>query len=225
MKNITRIISATAFVAVALASCKNAPAVLPAFDVIDKEQNLSTTTGNFEVRYHFEYLSTLADQAILEKVQLAMASDLFGAWFARADAGGSAAAFDESIHATYGVRDSTSTFRWDGYLHLNSKATLVGNHIVSYTVNRAEDSGGAHSMEETHVSNYDLRTGARLTLDNLFTPEGKAVLGETIRAQILKDKGLATWDELATRDCFNAAAEVGPSENFILSPLSTIHTT
>ena len=217
MKNITRIIFTAVLAAAVLSSCKNRPApVAPTFDAIDKEQNLATTTGNFEVAYHFEYLSTLADQAVLQKIQLAMAADIFGSEFAKTDAGGSAAAFDGSLRAAYGVRDSTA-FKWDGYLHLKSKAALVGANIVSYTVDRSEDSGGAHSMDETHVSNYDLRTGARLSLDGIFTPEGKAALAETIRAQILKNKGVATWDELVTRDCFNAAADIAPTENFLLS--------
>ncbi len=217
MKNINRILFVAATVALAFASCKSVPAVVPTVDAIDREQNMATTTGNFEVKYHFEYLSTLADQAILEKVQLAMASDIFGAGFAKTDAGSSAAAFDESLHATYGVRDSSSTFRWDGYLHLTSKATLVDDHTLSYTVDRAEDSGGAHVMEETHASNYDLRTGAKLTLDDVFTAEGKAALAETIRAAILRQKGLATWEELVTRDCFNPATNVAATDNFILS--------
>ena len=216
MKNIT-LITLAAIIAVAFSSCKGTPAVVPAFDAIEKEQNFATTTGNFEVRYHFEYLSTLADPAVLQKIQLAMASDMFGAVFARTDAGGSAAAFDASLHDTYGIRNDSTAFRWDGYLHLTSKAALVGANTVAFTVNRAEDSGGAHGMEETHVSNYDLRTGDRLTLDALFTPEGKAALAETIRARILKDKGVATWEELATRDCYNAAAEVAPTENFTLT--------
>ena len=215
MKNFTQIITA-AVLAVALISCKGRPAIVPAFDTIENKQSIATTTGNFEVTYHFEYLSALADQAILQKIQLAMAADLFGSEFAKTDAGGSAAAFNESLRATYGTRDS-SAFKWDGYLHLNSKATLVGEHTVAYTVNRAEDSGGAHVMEETHASNYDLRTGARLTLNDLFTPEGKMALADAIRAKILKDKGVATWDELASRDCFNPAAEVNPTDNFALT--------
>ena len=216
MKNINRILFAAATMALALASCKNTPAVVPTFDVIAGENNLATTTGNFEVKYHFEFLSKFADPAVLEKVQLAMASDMFGPEYAKTDAGGSVAAFEESLQAKYGVRDS-SAFRWDGHLHLTSKATLVDDHTVAYTVDRTEDSGGAHSMDETHVSNYDLRTGARLTLDDLFTPEGKAALAETIRAAILRQKNLATWEELATRDCFNPATEVAATENFSLS--------
>lgn len=218
MKNITRIICVAVLAAATLASCKSRPAVVaPAFDAIEKTEHLQTTTGNFEVAYRFEYLSALADQAILQKMQLAMAADFFGAEYAKTDAGGSAAAFDEFVKKNYGVRSDSTAFHWDGYLRLHSKAALVGTHIVSYTVDRAEETGGAHGMEETHISNYDLRTGTRLTLDAIFTPQGKAALSEAIRAGILKNKSVSTWEELMNRDCYNAASEVAPTENFLLT--------
>jgi hypothetical protein len=193
MKNFTSLLFAATAAAVLLASCKSAPKVVPTFDAIDNEINLPTTTGNFEVKYHFEFLSTLADQAVLQRVQLDMASDMFGPEFAITDAGGSVAAFDASVPANYGVRADSTAFRWDGYLHLTSTAALVGEHIASYVVNRAEDTGGAHPMETTRASNFDLRTGDRLTLDALFSPEGKAALADAIRAAILRNKGVATW--------------------------------
>lgn len=223
MKNFTCILSVAAlslaaFSAASFSSCKNRPAALaPVFAAIDKTHNLATTTGNFEVMYHFEYLSALSDPAVLQKVQSAMASDFFGPTHVKTDAAATAAAFDASLQSTYGVRADSSAFRWDGYLHLHSKATLVGSHLVSYTVERGEDSGGAHVMQETRCFTYNLLTGARLTLSDLFTPEGKAALADLIRARILKDKGAATWDEIVARDCFNAASEVAPTDNFALT--------
>jgi hypothetical protein len=217
MKNIKRIVTVAAAAAALIVACKPTPKVLPAFDAIDSEHNLPTTTGNFEVTYHFEYLSALADQAVLRKVQLAMAAEMFGPEFAVTDAGGSVAAFDASLPATYGIRSDSTAFHWDGYLHLTSTAALVGERIASYTVGRAEDTGGAHPMETTHGSNYNLTTGARLALTDLFTPQGMTELGATIRAKILADKGLGTWEELAASECFNPAEQVAPTENFILT--------
>jgi hypothetical protein len=217
MKNITKIVIVAALAAATLAACKTVPKVLPTFDAIDNEQNLPTTTGNFESKYHFEYLSTLADQAILQKIQLAMAAEMFGPEFAVTDAGASAAAYDQSVPSTWGIRSDSTAFHWDGHLHLTSTATLVGDNIVAYTVDKDEDSGGAHPMTETKAANWDLRTGDRLTLDALFTPEGKAGLGAAIRGGILTGKGLGTWEELVARDCFNPAEQVGPTENFILT--------
>ncbi len=216
MKNTMRIIVAALLIA-ALPSCKGTSSLSPAFDSIEKETNLPTTTGNFKITYHFEYLSALADAAILQKIQKEMASGFFGPEYARATAVESAAAFDASLAGTYGVRPENSGFKWDGFLHLTSKAVMVGNNILACTVDRAEDNGGAHGMEQTHHANWDLRTGKRLSLDDLFAPEGMAALGEAIRAQILRDKGASSWQQLMTDNCYNPEAEVLPVENFTLT--------
>jgi hypothetical protein len=217
MKNIASILTVATLAVAALGSCKPKPVVQTAFDKIEKTENLKTTTGAFEVMYGFEYLSALADPAVLQKVQKAMASDFFGPDFARTDAATSAAAFDASLGNAYGVRADSSSFSWDGYLHIQSAATRVGEHLVHYTVNRDEYTGGAHGMATTTLANYDLRTGARLTLDDLFTPEGKAGLAGEIRGAIIRQKNVAAWDELVTNECFNPVDRIFPTENFTLT--------
>lgn len=216
MKNITTIVC-TALVVAAFTSCKGTQAVAPAIDAIDAEHNFATTTGNFEVTYHFEYLSTFADQSILQKIQEEMAAEFFGSEYARPTMNESIAAFDASLADNFGVRSGDSEFRWDGFLNITSKAAMVGNNIVTCTVDRTEDSGGAHGMEQTFHANWNLRTGARLTLDDLFTPEGRAVLGATIRAKILADKGAKDWPALMIDHCYNPEAEIMPVDNFLLS--------
>lgn len=216
MKKFTEIVAVAVLTAAILASCKNTPATAPAFYTMEKEQNFAAT-GNFEVAYRFEYLSALADETVLQKVQLGMVAEFFGPEFVRTDAATSAAAFDGFLTEEYGIRKGSAEFRRDGCLHLKSTAKLVGDHIVAYTVDHVLDVGGAHPMEETRHANWDLRTGARLTLDDIFTPEGRAALGEIIRAQILKDKGTASWEELMTANCYNPAAEVAANDNFTLT--------
>ncbi len=216
MKNPTLILCAALLLAV-FPSCKSTRKVVPAFDTIEKEQNFRTTTGYFKVAYRFEYLSVLADRAVLQRVQQEMAAEFFGPEFARPTAAESVAAFDASLEHTYGISPEDSTFKWDGFLHLSSKAALAGDHILTYTIDRAEDSGGAHGIEQTLHANWDLRTGARLTLDEVFSPEGKAALGETIRAQILRDKGVGSWRELMDDHCYNPEAEIMPVDNFLLT--------
>lgn len=216
MKNITSIVC-VALVVAAFSSCKGTSAVAPAFDVKENEHNFATTTGNFKVTYRFEYLSALADQAVLQKVQQGMADVFFGPENSRPTVSESAAAFEASLADTYGIRSENSEFKWDGFLNITSKAAMVGDHIVSYTVDRAEDNGGAHGMEQTFHANWDLRTGARLTLDDLFTPEGQTALGAAIRARILADKGAKDWQSLMIDHCYNPEAEIMPVDNFMLS--------
>jgi hypothetical protein len=216
MKKITLILSAALLVA-ALPSCKSTQKVAPKFDTVEKEQNFRTTTGNFRVTYRFEYLSSLADQTVLHRVQKEMAAEFFGPEYTRPTLAETLTAFDSSLEESYGTRPESTDFKWDGFLTLHSKADMVGEHILTYTVERAEFAGGAHGMEQTHHANWNLLTGERLTLDDLFTPEGKAALAEAIRAQIIKDKGVTSWQELAEGQCFNPEAEVTATENFALT--------
>jgi hypothetical protein len=72
-------------------------------------------------------------------------------------------------------------------------------------------------METVSYANYDLETGDRLTLDDLFTPEGKAALTERIHAQILADHNAVDWPELSENNCYVAPEEIAPTENFELS--------
>jgi len=214
MKNVTSILFAAALTAAALGSCKPKPTVVPAFDKIEHRGEFKTAAGTFDVDYHFEYLSALADPAALQKVQQAMAADFFGPDFAKADARTSAAAFDASLPGAYAMQaDSTAI---EGYAHIHSTAALVGENIVAYTVDRDEYTGGAHGMATTTLANYNLATGARLTLDDVFTPEGRTELAGAIRGEIVRMKNVAAWDELVDTECFNPVGEVGPTENFLL---------
>jgi len=217
MKNVTSILFVAALTAAALGSCKPKPTVAPAFDRIEKHEALTTATGTVEVDYSFEYLSSLADPAVLQKVQQAMASDFFGADFAKADAASSAAAFNAALPAAYGTRAAEDTMRWDGHVHIRSTAALVGENIAAAVIDRDEYTGGAHGMATTMFANYDLATGARLTLDDVFTPEGRAELAGAIRGEIVRMKKVAAWDELVDNECFNPVHEVGPTENFGLT--------
>ncbi len=217
-------IFATAAVALTAAalivSCKSktaAPPVPPTFNTLTENRHMAASAGNFELSYNFEYISEYSDPTVLEKIRSAMTTDFFGSEYTRADVAASAAAFNEAKITDHGTQPG-GEFKWDGYLKLHSKASVVKDRIISYTIQRSEDTGGAHVMDTEDNVNYDLTTGNRLTLNDLFTPEGKAALGDAVRAQILKDKGVATWQELVDRDCFNAADAVTlPGENFSLT--------
>lgn len=100
---------------------------------------------------------------------------------------------------------------------ISTRVEVISDTIVVYTTQRQEYMGGAHGMETTEYANYDLKTGKRLTLNDLFTAEEKTALAEKIRAQILEQNGVSTWDELIEKTCYLTQGEVLPTENFKLS--------
>lgn len=218
MKNITRTFAALCVVvavAIAAVSCKDDPD-RPEFAVIEKAQTLHSGTSSFEIDYRFEYISWYADDNVMREIQAAQSVDFFGEMFVAVDPMESAKAFDQAVADQYEAT-SSSDLGWSGFMKIRSWNDVVGDRVVVYTIERAEYTGGAHGSETTECANYDLRTGARLALDDLFTPEGKAALTDAIRLAILKEHDKATWDELLATTCYNAEDEVLPTENFSLS--------
>jgi hypothetical protein len=217
MKNfIKTIVTLCAVAAVfALASCKPKTAA-PQFATIEKAETLRAGQGSMELDYRFEYLSGYSGEAVASKIRTAMTADFFGNDYAGTDPAESAKAFEQAVSKQY--TDSVSGGRgWNGYVKIRSHRDVIRDCILAYTVERAEYTGGAHGLETTMYYNYDLRTGARLTLDDVFTPHGKDALAGTIRARILKEYGKTSWNELAAEYCYMDAAKVLPTENFLLS--------
>lgn len=188
----------------------------PAFDTISDSETVHWKDKRFDLDYRFEYLSDYRDKDVLQKIQRSMSVDFFGEDYLRDTPAATAEYFRESSLGDY--RESVSDeHSWDGFIKIRSHADLLAGRIVVYTVESATYMGGAHGMETTDYSNYDLRTGERLTLGDLFTPEGKAALPEIIRERILDNLGYPNWGTLMDSTCYYAAAEIRPTENFKLS--------
>ncbi len=103
------------------------------------------------------------------------------------------------------------------FLNVLARMEIIDGKYIVYTIERAEYSGGAHGLETTMYANYDLRTGQRVTLDDLFTPEGKARLANEIRRKILEDNNVSSWAELRDKGCWLEESEVVATENFYLT--------
>ncbi len=213
MKKIIAVIVLSTITALAaFTSCKHKAEM----EVIRKTETLRAGAGTLELDYSFEYLTRLADDDAMRKIQAAQVADFFGPLFVRADPLASAKAFDDATFTDY-QKDATDELTLNGYLTILSSSDVLDERVLAYTIERAEYMGGAHGLETTMYSNYDLRTGERLTLDDVFTPEGKTALPAAIRNAILKENGVATWEELAAKSCYWDESEVSATENFLLS--------
>ena len=188
----------------------------PEFASIDKTQTLREGSGVFELDYRFEYLSWYSDEAVAAKIRTAMTADFFGEEYVRTDPMESSKAFEQAIADLY-VKSASGEYKWSGFMKIRSHRDIVEDRLVAYTVEHAEYMGGAHGMETVMYYNYDLRTGERLTLDDVFTPEGKAALAGKICNMILKDHNKANWEELGEENCYFSMDSVLPTENFLLS--------
>lgn len=215
MKKITKTLIAVCLGAFALTSCQQKPDK-PEFDSIVRAETYRTDDKSFELDYRFEYLSWYKDQNVAAKIRTSMTADFFGAEYAAADPMESSEKFDLAASEMYDQAIS-GDYKWNGFTKIRSHHNVLNDRVVVYTIEHSEYLGGAHGMETVVYSNYDLRTGDKLTLDDVFTPEGKAALTERIHAQILKDHNAKDWDWLMEESCYFAKVEVVPTENFELT--------
>lgn len=222
MKNITTAIAAVTAGLLAITSCSDKTGE-PGFDTVSYAEIISENNNKLDLDYRFEFISEFGDKEVLAKIQRSMTADFFGEDYLKETPEASAEAYRDSMIADFGqeVADFRNGFPdaypWDWQQKIRSHTDIVNGRVLVYTVENSSYMGGAHGMETVSYSNYDLRTGDRLTLDDLFTPEGAVSLTDKIHGQILKDHGAADWEELMNSNCYWAKEEVGTTENFALS--------
>jgi hypothetical protein len=214
MKKITKMFVAVCLGAIALTACGSRNTA-PTFAEISKSETFSADDENFKLDYRFDYLSWSENEEVAAKIRTSMIADFFGAEYASVDVMESSKLFDQAIADMYAAQ--SVDHKWSGFIKITSHHSTLDDRVLVYTITRSEFFGGAHGMETTLHSNYDLETGDKLTLDDLFTPEGKAALTEQIHAKILTDNNVTDWPMLSEKGCYFAPENILPTENFELS--------
>jgi hypothetical protein len=188
----------------------------PEFAEIVKSETFRAGDESFNLDYRFDYLSWCENEEIAAKIRTSMIDDFFGAEYTSVDVMESSKLFDQAIADMYAAQ-SSGDHKWSGFIKFDSHHNTLDDRVLVYTISRSVFFGGAHGMETTLHNNYDLKTGDKLTLDNLFTPEGKVALIGQIHAQILKEHNATDWTALSENNCYVAPKNILPTENFELS--------
>lgn len=96
--------------------------------------------------------------------------------------------------------------RYDGVSSVSGDVVTLTPGYMSYAVtNSGYIPGAAHGMYYTFYVNYDMSSGKVVTLDDLFTPEGKASLVSEIKKQAREMRdvvGPMDIDALPTKENF-----------------------
>jgi hypothetical protein len=215
MRKIAKMLVVAGAGALALTACQP-KATAPEFAEIVKNETFHAGDETFELVYHFKYLSWSENEEASAKIRTSMIADFFGAEYVAADAMESSEKFDGATADMYATQTS-GDYKWSGSIKIDSHHNLLNDRVLVYSIDRSEYMGGAHGMETVSYANYDLETGDQLTLDDLFTPEGKAALTKQIHDQILADHNAVDWPALSENNCYVSPEEIAPTENFELS--------
>lgn len=65
-----------------------------------------------------------------------------------------------------------------------SAIRIVNNKVLVYMIQDYWYAGGSHGLEPSSATNYDLQTGNKITIDDLFTEQSKTKILELIKREI-----------------------------------------
>lgn len=232
-KNILRAIPSVLLVAFFVTSCKNSNKLQ--FDNISLEDKIylfpdNDTTkpfSNVEINYTYPYKFN-------NREDLARLQEIFNGTFFNNEALGSLSP-DEAL-ATY-LEDYTKEYRelgnqyyedignleeenqpsWYWYqLQKSNKVLYHDDHILSYSVDHATYTGGAHGSLQVLYYTIDLNNLTTLTEEDIFKPNYHKVLTTKIIDNLMKKYEVNTPEELLNQGFFDIN-EIAPNNNFWIS--------
>ncbi|MCQ2378876.1 MAG: DUF3298 and DUF4163 domain-containing protein [Victivallaceae bacterium] len=98
------------------------------------------------------------------------------------------------------------------YDETEKKVVYADDQIVSFRIDRAGYTGGAHDWHNIEVGTLDRKSGKRLTLDDVAPGEKRALLTKEIKSALMKILEVSSEEKLMQR----LQAEPLPTENFYL---------
>lgn len=112
--------------------------------------------------------------------------------------------------------ENSSTPSWYWYsLNLKNRVLFQNDSLISYEVNRADYSGGAHGSLTISYYNIDLRSLTTMTEEDLFVPNYKKKLTKIIVKQLMQQYKVTTPQGLIEKGFFDVN-EIYPNNNFRL---------
>jgi len=186
------------------------------------------------ISLNMQYPDTFSNVAVLTKIQKAVLTDFFPDL--DKDMTDPKAAMDkyireyikfydksEDVSADNDKEDAdvqTEIAWWD-----NEKMIIRNNsdNILSYSIESDRFTGGAHGGKNYLNAVINLKTGERITEDDLFTEESKPLISEIILKKIMEKHQVEKAEDLEQIGFFDVA-EIGLNKNFYVTGKGIVYT-
>lgn len=111
-------------------------------------------------------------------------------------------------------QENEFTYAWCNYTkNIHSDVMFCDEGVLVYQINTNEYTGGAHGYKATLFLNFNMATGKRIHLKELFDEENKSALTRLLLAQLEKDNKVSSEAELEEIGYF-ITEPLYPTENF-----------
>lgn len=183
-----------------------------------------------KLKIDFSFIKESSDEKMKDSVNHMLQKLVFGEKYSIQEPQQSVKLFADNYFSTY-HKDLEPMYReentemggepnetWYSYEYeTETKVEYYDKHLLTYRFYMEEFTGGAHSIYFTYFQNIDLRTLKQIELNDLLIGEYDEELTEMLIAQLMKDVGASTKEELEEYG-YGTTADIIPTENFKLTP-------
>lgn len=204
------------------------------FDIITLEESQhlfdDSSKPEAKMKIDFSFIKESSDEKMKDSMNHMLQNLVFGEKYATQDPQKAVKLFADNYFSTY-HKDLEPMYReenteigkdpneaWYSYEYETvTKVEYYNKHLLTYRFYMEEFTGGAHPVYFTYFQNIDLRTLKQIELNDLLVGEYDDELTEMLIAQLMKDVGASTKEELEEYG-YGTTADIIPTENFKLTP-------
>lgn len=184
-----------------------------------------TSQNYVDISTQIEYPKSFPDKNVLAKVRNTVTKDFFpDADTTYATAGDLLKSYVKDYEKFFreteaeGEKQASDDYQMDDpwWNRQKMKVRLCDDKLFSYTVSTDRFTGGAHGGRNYKNTVIDLKTGEKVTENDLFTERIKPIITSMIIGKILEKNGIGKPEELGDIGYFDAS-EINLNNNFFIT--------
>lgn len=180
-----------------------------------------------ELDIHFTYIKDATDKVVKDSINNSLMNICFGSKYKGMDPQKAVAMYKEDYVKGYKQdveqfyladqkkkTDDEFTYAWYNYTKsIRTDVMFCDEGVLVFEINTNEYTGGAHGYKATLFQNFNMETGKRIQLKDLFSEVNKGALTRLLLAQLEKDNKVTSEAELEDIGYF-ITEPLYPTENF-----------
>lgn len=177
------------------------------------------------VTIHFTYIESAKDPALKDSINRELLRELLGSGYENTAVKQAVDSFTTNYIATYKkemaqLLEGESASIFEGAVSvfnyskiLKNRMIYNANGILTFRADVYEYTGGAHGMSNSFFFSFDLNTGKRIKLNDIFIDQYEERLNDILTQQLMKKNNVGSVKELEELGYF-ITSPIFPSENF-----------
>lgn len=177
------------------------------------------------ITINFGYIDQAKDSTLKDSINRELLRELLGSPYENMTVQQAIDSFTTNYIATYKkemaqLLEGESAHIFEGAVSvfnyskiLKNRMIYNANNILTFRADVYEYTGGAHGMSNSFLFNFDLRTGKRILLSDLFIDKYEERLNDILTKQLMENNNVHSVKELEELGYF-ITSPIFPSENF-----------